>query len=128
MLPEEQELLRLESEQVELETQVAIGELALETDKAETERFQHHYYETVGRLYAELDELDTQIANTRLGQSSEDVIAQANARSATHFRHPGILALNPPGSRAMPQRLESFRQGHGFGAIVGAIGRWRLEH
>jgi len=57
MLPEEQELLRLETEQAEFEEQVASAELALETSKAETTLFQHRYHQTVGRLYAQLDEL-----------------------------------------------------------------------
>ena len=58
MLPEEQELIRLEAEQTELEEQVTSAELTLETSKTETAQFQHRYHQTVGRLYAQLDELD----------------------------------------------------------------------
>ena len=43
MLPEEQELNRLENEQATLEDQVATAELTLETLKVETAQFQHHY-------------------------------------------------------------------------------------
>ena len=50
MLPEEQELNRLEGEQAALEEQVTSAELALETTKTETAQFQHRYYQLVGRL------------------------------------------------------------------------------
>jgi hypothetical protein len=43
MLPEEQELNRLESEQAELEEQVTSAELMLETSKTEIAQFQHRY-------------------------------------------------------------------------------------
>lgn len=43
MRPEEQELIRLESEQAALVEQVTKAELTLETSKAETARFQHRY-------------------------------------------------------------------------------------
>lgn len=62
MLPEEQELNRLEGEQAILEDQVANAELTLETLKIETALFQHHYYQTVGRFFVELDQLVAQIA------------------------------------------------------------------
>ena len=43
MLPEEQELIRLEAEQAELEEQVTTAELTLETSKIEAAQFQHRY-------------------------------------------------------------------------------------
>ena len=82
MLPEEQELIRLENEQAELEEQVTSAELTLETTKIETAQFQHRYYQTVGRLYAQLDELDAQIATAQVAQSPDDVTAQAHAQAA----------------------------------------------
>lgn len=81
-LPEEQELLRLETEQAELSEQVAQAELMLETVKTDTERFRHRYYEAVGRLYAELDELDAQLAYERMLHSPGDPIAQTEAQTA----------------------------------------------
>ena len=50
MLPEEQELIRLEAEQAALEEQVTTAELTLETSKTEIAQFQHRYHQTVGRL------------------------------------------------------------------------------
>lgn len=82
MLPEEQELTRLENEQAELEEQVTSAELTLETTKIETAQFQHRYYQTVGRLYAQLDELDAQIATAQVAQSPDDVTAQVYAQAA----------------------------------------------
>lgn len=81
-LPEEQELQRLEAEQAELEEQVAQAELALEVAKTDTERFRHRYYEAVGRLYAELDELDAQLAYERMLRTPGDPVAQTQAQTA----------------------------------------------
>ena len=44
MLPEEQELSRLESEHAQLTEQVVSSELELETIKTETAQFQRRYY------------------------------------------------------------------------------------
>jgi paraquat-inducible protein B len=82
MLPEEQELYRLESEQAILEDQVATAELTLETLKVETAQFQHHYYQTVGRLDVELDRLVAQIARAKAGLDQDDAEAQAQAEAA----------------------------------------------
>ncbi len=86
MLPEEQELNRLESVQTELEEQVTQAELTLETSKTETAQFQHRYHQTVGRLYAQLDELDAQIARVQAGLSPDDADAQAHAMVAANIR------------------------------------------
>jgi len=82
MLPEEKELARLEAEQAELKEQVTSAELALETIKTETAQFQHRYYQAVGRLYAQLDEIDAQIANLRVKQAPDDPVLKARAQAA----------------------------------------------
>lgn len=82
MLPEERELARLEGEQAGLEEQVIQSELALETCKTETAQFQHRYYLAVGRLYAQLDELDAQIAVLQARLHPADPGAQEYARAA----------------------------------------------
>jgi hypothetical protein len=82
MLPEEQELNRLESEQTVLEDQVATAELTLETIKVETAKFQYHYHHIVGWLYAELDSLVAQIARAEAGINEGDLEAQALAEAA----------------------------------------------
>jgi hypothetical protein len=82
VLPEEEELGRLESIQKELRDSVTLSELDLETIKVETGKFQRRYYKAVGGLYAKLDELDAKIAKTRLDRAPNDPAAMALARSA----------------------------------------------
>lgn len=82
MLPEEIELNRLETEQETLEEQVTTAELILETAKTETAQFQYRYYQSVGRLYAQLDELDALIAKVQAGLDPSDAAAQAHAQTA----------------------------------------------
>jgi hypothetical protein len=82
MLPEEKELARLEVEQAELKEQVTSAELSVETLKTETAQFQHRYYQTVGRLYAQLDAFEAHIANMKAAQAPDDTTLKAHARAA----------------------------------------------
>ena len=115
-LPEEQELQRLETEQSELEEQVAQAELALEVAKTETERFRHRYYEAVGRLYAELDELDAQIAYERMLHSPGDPVAQtqaqtAQARAEKSAEEAGLVGARPePPPDTTPELKQLYRK------------------
>lgn len=79
-LPEELELNRLESEQTLLTEQVANLELQLETTKTDTIKFQHRYYQTVGRLYVEIDALEASIAAALAQQAPSDIEALAKAK------------------------------------------------
>ncbi|MDO8464204.1 MAG: J domain-containing protein [Gallionella sp.] len=116
MLPEEQELNRLESEQAALEDQVTSAELILETSKTETAQFQHRYHQTVGRLYAQLDELDAQIARVQAGLSPDDVAAQAHAQAAEQqakasAEEAGLIEAQPaPPPVITPELKLAFRQ------------------
>lgn len=101
MLPEEQELARLETEQAEYEEQVASAELTLETLKIELSQFQYRYYSTTGPLYVELDELDAQIALVEAGQHPDDVEAQFRAQKAQEqarrsAEEAGVIEKSPP--------------------------------
>ena len=69
LLPEEEELARLEAEQVVLEEQVVSAELAIETIRSETAVFQQRYYRAVGHLYAKLDDVNARIARMRAASS-----------------------------------------------------------
>jgi len=82
MLPEEQELARLEAEQAQLQDQLASAELILKTIETETAIFQRRYYRTVGHLYAELDSLDADLARLRLRQNPADTAIREEARAA----------------------------------------------
>jgi hypothetical protein len=116
MLPEEQELIRLESEQADLEEQVTSAELALETSKTETAQFQHRYHQTVGRLYAQLDELDALIAKVQAGLSPGDAAAQAHAQAAEQqakasAEEAGLIEAQPaPPPVITPELKLAFRQ------------------
>src|SRR5262249_53883760 len=82
MLPEEKELARLEAEQAELKERVSAAELELETIKTETAQFQSRYYQAVGRLYVQLDELDAEIARVQSKQAPNDPNLEARADAA----------------------------------------------
>jgi tetratricopeptide (TPR) repeat protein len=116
MLPEEKELLRLEAEQAELEEQVTSAELALETTKTETSQFQHRYYLVVGRLYAQLDELDAQIAKARMEKSPDDIALKANAQTAKQkaeksAEEAGLIKTQPkPPPIIAPELKQAYRQ------------------
>jgi len=101
MLPEELELNRLESEQAILEDQVVNAELTLETIKAETSRFEHHYYQTIGRFYVELDQIIAQIARAEAGLELDNTAAQAKAEAAEQHaqksaEEAGVVEKQPP--------------------------------
>jgi len=81
IFPEEQELQRLEDEQSRLEDQVTQAELSLETEKTETEQFRHRYYQAVGRLFAELDELDALLAYEDMLRNPGNANAQMQAQT-----------------------------------------------
>jgi len=104
MLPEERELARLEGEQAELEDQVIQTELALETCKTETAQFQHRYYLAVGRLYAQLDELDAQIAVLQARLHPADMAAQEYARVAGRQARRSAAKVGLIESQAVPQQ------------------------
>jgi hypothetical protein len=116
MLPEEQELNRLESEQTTLEDQVASDELTLETLKAESAQFEYHYYQTVGRLYVELDELIAQIARAEAGLDLDNAEAQAEAEAAEEqarktAEEAGVVEKQPPPPPEItPELKQTFRQ------------------
>jgi hypothetical protein len=116
MLPEEQELNRLEAEQAELEEQVASAELALETTKTEIAQFQRRYYQTVGRLYAQLDELDAQIANTQAKTSPNNEAAQTHAEAAQEqarksAEEAGLIEAQPaPAPEITPELKQAYRK------------------
>jgi hypothetical protein len=116
ILPEEQELIRLETEQAALEEQVTTAELTLETSKTETAQFQHRYHQTVGRLYAQLDELDALIAKVAAGLSPDDAAAQAHAQAAEQqaqasAEEAGLIEAQPvPPPVITPELKLAFRQ------------------
>lgn len=115
ILPEEQELSRLEGEQAELEEQVTSAELAMETSKTEMARFQYRYYQTVGRLYAELDDLSAQIARVQVGLSPDNAAAETHAQAAEQqarksAEEAGLVETQPVPPAITPELKHAYRQ------------------
>ncbi len=112
----DQELTRLVSDQAKLAEQVISAELELETAKTETAQFQRRYYEMVGRFYAQLDELDAQIANAQAGLSPDDAAAQVHAQAAQEqarksAEEAGLIEAQPPPPLVItPQLKQAFRR------------------
>lgn len=116
MLPEEQELVRLDGQQKELEEQLVSAELALETAATETDRFKQRYFHTVGCLYAELDELEAKIARARLEQTPNDPSARAHAtaseeRAKRTAEEAGLIASqSAPEAAITPALKQAYRR------------------
>ena len=116
MLPEEQELNRLETEQIELEDKVATAELTLETIKTESAQIQYRYYQTVGRLYVESDELEVLIARVEAGQDPENEEIQEQLKAAEEqakksAEEAGLTEKQtPPPPEITPEIKQAFRQ------------------
>ena len=116
MLPEEQELVRLELEQAQLGGEVATAELERETVKTDIVRFQRRYYETVGRLYVELDDLEAGITRAIAEDSPDDVAAQAKATAAQEqarksAEEAGLIEAQPaPPPVITPECKQAFRK------------------
>jgi len=80
--PEEEELAKKRQELAQLESELADRELYVATLRAELAAFERRYLRTVGTLYAELDEIQAQIAE-RLAQGRiNDEQAQHAAKQA----------------------------------------------
>jgi hypothetical protein len=116
MLPEEQELERLEVEQARLKDQVASAELTLNTVKTETATFRHRYYRTVGRLYAELDALDAELSRLRMQRDPDNPAVREQARAAEHRARKsageaGLLEVDPKAPpKIEPGLKEAYRR------------------
>ena len=79
--PEEEELARKQSELAQLEAELAEHELELASLHAELAAFEGLYLRSVGALYAELDELNAQIAE-RIAEEQGTQEATKNAAQA----------------------------------------------
>jgi hypothetical protein len=116
MLPEEKELARLEAEQSELKEHVSAAELELEIIKTEAARFQSRYYDAVGRLYVQLDELDADIARVQSKQAPNDLSLKAQAEAAKQKARQsadeaGLVRAQPkPPPSVSPDLKQVYRQ------------------
>jgi predicted nucleic acid-binding Zn-ribbon protein len=116
VLPEEKELARLEAEQAELRDEVTSAELELETTKAQTAQFQRRYYQTVGQLYARLDEIEAQLASVLAQRAPTDRVVVKNASTARQqadksAAEAGLIEAQPKLPPAIaPSLKQAYRQ------------------
>jgi hypothetical protein len=80
--PEERELKRKQAELAALEAELIQRELDLATLRADLRDFESRYLATVGVLYAELDEIEAQIAEAKALRMPSDSKAQEQATRA----------------------------------------------
>jgi chromosome segregation ATPase len=80
--PEERELESKRARLVALERELTQRELDLATLRAELQTFETHYLRGVGSLYAELDEIEAQIAEALAQLNSQDPETQERAAQA----------------------------------------------
>jgi len=113
---QELELARLEAEQAQLEEQVALFELERETTKTDVARFQRRYYDTVGRLLVELDNLLADISKQAAAANPDDIEAQNEARAAQDrasqsAEEAGLIEAQPePPAEISPECKKAYRK------------------
>jgi chromosome segregation ATPase len=100
--PEELELQRKQAESASLEAELIQRELDLVTLRAELADFESRYLRTVGVLYAELDEIEAQIAEAQSRRKPSDSDAQVRAQPRAGSS-PGILRNGQRNSRSETQ-------------------------
>ena len=80
--PEDEELARKTASLADLEAQLADRELELASLRADLVHFEKRYLQTVGRRYAELDDLKAKLAEAQAWQQPHSPDAREKARQA----------------------------------------------
>src|SRR5437016_13888634 len=92
-MPEQRELEKKRAELKAFEVQLSERELELATVRAELTAFEVRYLRVLGVLYAELDEIEAQIAETAAKLNPADPEAQTKAADArAHASESGRVA------------------------------------
>jgi peptidoglycan hydrolase CwlO-like protein len=120
LAPEEEELEHKNAKLVALEAQLADRELELAGCLADLNHFEKRYLQTVGRRYAQLDELKAKIAEARARENPRSQDAREQARQARTQAQESARAMgderpdaaSPDGaaSRPQPYRSESLNK------------------
>jgi hypothetical protein len=101
--PEERELEKKKAELASLEADLIQRELDLATLRAELTEFEVRYFRTVGVLYAELDDIEAQIAEAQARYRPTDHNAQENAAHARAQARESAQTASPiAGTRSKP--------------------------
>jgi len=106
--PEDEELAKKKLELAKLESELADRELYIATLRAELAAFERQYLKIVGTRYAELDEINAQIAEQLARQRSDDSqfkdAAQKARRQAEESRSAAEARSSEDQSRALPSK------------------------
>ncbi|MGV1017562.1 MAG: J domain-containing protein [Fluviibacter phosphoraccumulans] len=110
--PETIELQRLKTDQTELEINVADSELEHGTLKTETARFKQRYYQTVGRLYAELDDWIAKVARAQAGKfpKNEELETEAKAAEKQAEKSAEEAGIKEPVPEPLPEITPELKQ------------------
>jgi DNA repair exonuclease SbcCD ATPase subunit len=98
--PEEEELHRKREELSQLQSELAESELNLATLRSELVSFERSYLQVVGSRYAELDRLESQIAECAARRNPKDPSARQRAESARERAQESAEALGVGGPKS----------------------------
>lgn len=104
--PEEEELNRKRAELSEIESKLADRELELANLSGELLAFERRYMQKVGRLYAELDDLDAQIAEARFRRQPNNAGARQKAENAKAQARESAKAVDDAGPETKSRSFE----------------------
>jgi hypothetical protein len=109
--PEEEELARKRAELATLESELVRHELALATLRAELFLTERRYLRVVGALYADLDQIEAEIAETILRTSPNSTAAREHATHAREQAQRSSDATNGVADESeRPRPTESVKQ------------------
>jgi hypothetical protein len=104
--PEDEELAKKRLELAEIESQLADRELYVVTFRTELTAFERRYLKIVGARYAELDEINAEIAE-RLAQRRADKNVQDSAKQARARANESRSAIDAHAADVTPRSLPS---------------------
>ncbi len=111
--PEERELENKKAELASLEVELVQHELDLATLRADLADFENQYLRRVGVLYAELDEIEARIAETKAYRRPNDTDAQesaARARAQAQVSSESTRAIAEPKFKPTESLKKLFRE------------------
>jgi hypothetical protein len=106
LTPEEVELARKQAELRELQSALADRELELANLRGELVSFERRYIHEVGHLYAQLDDLEAQIADAEFRREPSDDSARKNAENARTRARESAQAVDDVGPDTSNRRFE----------------------
>lgn len=105
--PEDEELAKKRLELAKLESELADRELYVATLRSELASFERQYLKIVGTRYAELDEINAQIAEQLARQRSDDAQSRDAAKKARRQADESRSAAEASAQLMYPLRLIS---------------------